>query len=231
MTITPFSSLQAMPNQRSGATVKAILPDGRIIAEIGNDIFKKEDALALEKIQAKLEKLTKKYTQIEESEAHSGLYDALGDEYYDRLVLLSPDRSKISGAISFGTDNKEQSCIQGLASLKRKGGKGLVAYILDTCLEKSKRRKVELISMSDDNHYSFLNGEKEPSKAATFWDRFGFYNVFGDSSSPDGGELEITYGQLTPYAHDAMKSLDKTNLPEPFALPHDLIIDDGNKFS
>lgn len=66
MTITSFSSCKpALSHQRSGATPVAILPDGRIIAEIGKDIFfPKKDFLVVERLRTQLEELTKKYPEI-----------------------------------------------------------------------------------------------------------------------------------------------------------------------
>jgi hypothetical protein len=234
MTISSLSSLQATPNQRSGATVKAILTDGRIIAEI-----EKGDALALKKLQTKLQGLTEKHPQLKESEAHVFLHDTLGDETCDRFVLLSPDRTKVSGAMSFTTerlsldksDNRKKSYLVGLASVKAGGGKGLIAYLLDTCFKQGEHKGIELHSLSDNNHSSFLNGQEKPSKAVTVLRKFGFHPLDSDTSPGEGGTFTIIRKDLTTYAHDAIKDLKTKDLPDSFVLSHDLTLDDGNKFS
>jgi hypothetical protein len=179
--------------------------------------------LALDWVRSKLIALLKNYPQLKDSSAHKQLYEILSHDLYPSCILLSSDKTKLDSAIDHA-DYKNTTYLYIITSLCKGRGGPLLAYLLKEKLKPNSSQVLSIASL-DDQLSSYRKNIWERSIPSEFYEKFGF------PSKPKGGLLTITHDKLKPYALEKIKALKTTDLEDPFALPHNLDIGDGNDYS
>jgi hypothetical protein len=212
MKISSFANSPTTPNPRSGAKPVAKLASEHLVLELGFDKHKELDQNSWRTLQDLFKKLKTQDPRLSSSVAHSSLFNHYKMPNY---VLYHPTKKAIRGGILINISSPLY-----LESLSAFGGGGsaLLSYVVN------KYPYGVLATKNKDFQTSLIGNQIVEHKLSQFYQKFGF------DAKEESGIIQSSYTKMKPYVDSVISKLTLLKNEASFPLPHDLIIDDGNKF-